>query len=81
MIIIINEYILTVKIKPKNRLFRVYAPNKDTAVHKFVKLCDRYSNTENKEYKEHWEQLRNKIRNKNYVIDENEDFCGVREIL
>ena len=75
---IINEYILV--IHGKGEVFRVYNHNEKLAIQTFINACDKYSNTENKEYKEHWEQLRNEIRNGNYSIILNEDFLGVRAV-
>jgi D-serine dehydratase len=78
MIIIINEYILV--IHGKGEAFRVYNHNEKLAIQTFISACDKYSDTTNKEYKEHWEQLRNEIRNGNYSIILNNDFLGVRAV-
>ena len=78
VIIIINEYILV--IHGKGEVFRVYNYNEKLAIQTFLNACNRYSQTTNKEYKEHWEQLGNEIRNGNYSIILNEDFLGVRAV-
>lgn len=62
------------------KVFRVYAHNERLAITTFISACEKYSKTENKEYKEHWNKLRNEIENGDYKIMNNEDFYGVRAI-
>ena len=79
--IIVNEYLLTVKAKSKNKLYKVYAPNEGIAINQFIDMCRRYQRSKNTDNKEHWEQQGKAIVNNNYSIIKIEDFCGVREII
>lgn len=72
---------MTVKAKPKNKVYKIYAPNETIAINIFTSMCDKYKNSDNINNKEHWERLRNEIRNGNFVLTHIEDFCGVREVF
>ena len=74
----INEYILA--IHGKGEVFRVYNYNEKLALQTFINVCDRFSDTKNEEYKEHWQQLKGKILNNEYTLILNEDFLGIRRI-
>ena len=74
----INEYILV--IHSKGEVFRVYDINNKLAIKTFLNACEKYSDTDNKEYKEYWQGLKKQITNNNYTIIHNEDFSGVRKI-
>lgn len=79
--IIVNEYLLTVKTKGKNKLYKVYAPNEGIAINQFVDICRRYQRSQNIKNKEHWEQQSKAIADNNFSITLIEDFYGVREII
>ena len=76
-----NEYILTVQLPGRFKIYRVYAPNKGIAIQRFVNVCNKYMNTDNDSHKEYWENLKKAIDEGSYKITMNEDFCGVREII
>lgn len=77
MIDIINEYILVIN---NGEIFRVYAPNEKIAINTFVNACRTYTDTDNKHYQEHWNNLIKLINHKQYKIIKSEDFMGIRKI-
>ena len=78
--VIVNEYLLTVKTIDKNKLYKVYAPNKKVAINKFINMCVMYQDSKNPDNREHWEQQNKAISDNNYSILKIEDFCGVRSV-
>ena len=73
----IKEFIIHVD----NQGFYIYASNKDEAVDKFLKACEDYSLTENKDYAKYWSELFNKVVCGDYAMVENFDFHGIRKII
>lgn len=76
--IIINEYILV--IHGKGEVFRVYSHNERLCITTFLSACDKYSRTENEEYKKHWQELKGLVLEDKYTIIHNEDFIGIRKV-
>ncbi len=64
----------------KGDVFRIYNHNERLAVQTLLNAFVKYSDTENKEYKEYWEQLINQVKNGNYTIIKSDDFMGVRRV-
>ncbi|MGJ0846467.1 hypothetical protein ACR77J_07255 [Tissierella praeacuta] len=81
MIIIINEYSLTVKTKDKTRVYKVYDYNETMALKTFINMCNKYKNSKNLDNKNHWQEQIEAISNNQYNIIHMEDFCGVREVV
>ena len=75
---IINEYILI--IHNKGEIFKVYAHNEKLAITTFISACDKYSKTENDEYKEYWQELKSLVLSNKHTIVHNEDFIGIRKV-
>lgn len=67
-------------IHSKGEVFRVYSYDKELAKSTFVEACEQYSDTENKDYKEYWQGLKQQILNNNFTIIHNEDFLGIRRV-
>lgn len=72
----IKEYILNIY----NETFAVYAESEKQAINTFLKLCDKYSDTENINFKNYWLNLKDFIKREGYKIIENADFHGVRKL-
>lgn len=60
----INKYI----IKVLNEKFSCYGSNEAMAKSIFLNICEKFTNTSNKEYRDYWSNLREEIMNGNYVI-------------
>ena len=73
----IKEYILNIR----HRTFAIYAESEKEAINTFLKLCNKYSNTDNNEFRDYWLDLEFSIKHEGYQIIENGNFEGVREIL
>ena len=72
---------MTVKATPKNKVYKVYAPNETIAINVFTSMCDRYKLSKNDGNKEHWQQQKDAIIDNDFTMIYMEDFCGVREVI
>lgn len=79
MIIIDDEYILTVNTKP-NKSYRVYASNEKQAIERFINVCKLYMKTNNQTSKDHWQDQDKAILDGDYIIFKNNDYNYVRKI-
>ena len=59
----------------------MYEYNEELAIKKFMTATYEYGNTNNKEARKHWEELRNEIIDGTYTIIHNTDFLGIRMVV
>ena len=71
-----KEYILNVC----NETYAIYAETKICAINIFLDLCDKYSVTDEIDFKNYWLKLKKDILNNKFQIIENLDFHGVRKL-